>query len=147
MKRLESGFKRAINWNKYESQVTQQARNRYLDFLIDPSFQGVNRLFVLSFEDRREQESYKQYFLPSVEIKDYNVMINGRNLFDEPVKNDLRTYNNIKKIAIGQGDDYTTCCLLDYRHFKKHYKLIAIDVHKQQKLDADSKAIQQVNFN
>ena len=75
-------------------------------------------------------------------MKDYNVLIDGRNFSDQPIKNDLKTYDNIKKIATGQGDDYTTGCLLDYRYFKKYYKLIAIDLSKQQKLDADPKAIQ-----
>ena len=75
-------------------------------------------------------------------MKDYNVLIDGRNFSDQPIKNDLKTYDNIKKIATGQGDDYTTGCLLDYRYFKKCYKLIAIDLSKQQKLDADPKAIQ-----
>ena len=101
MKQLESCFKKkTINWNKYQSKVTQQARNRYLDFLNNPSFQSLNRLFVLSFEDSRVRESYKQYFLPTVEIKDYNVIIDGRNFFDQPVKNDLTIYDNIRKIAI-----------------------------------------------
>ena len=72
-------------------------------------------------------------------------MIDGRNLFDKPLKNDLKTYN-IRKIATGQGDNYTTGCLLDYPYFKKYYKLIALDLSKQQKLDADPKAIQQINF-
>ena len=83
-------------------------------------------LFVLSFENRAIQESYKQYFLPDVEIKDCkDCKIDGRNFFDQPVKIDVRTYENIWKIATGQGDDYTTGCLLQYPYFKKHYKLIA----------------------
>ena len=121
-------------------------QNRYLDFLIDPSFQGVNRLFVLSFKDDDGRQSHKQYYLPTVEIKDYNVMIDGRNFFDQPIKSNLKTYGNIRKIVTGQGDDYTTGCLLDYPYFKIYYKLIAIDLSKQQKLDADPKAIQQINF-
>ena len=100
----------------------------------------------MSFKDDYGRESHKQYCLPTVEIKDYNVLINGRNFFDQPIKNDLKTYDNIRKIATGQGDDYTTGCLLDYPYFKKYYKLIAIDLSKQQKLDADPKAIQQINF-
>ena len=80
LKQLESGFKRTVNWNKYQSKATQQILNRNLDFLIDTSFQGANRLFVLSFEDRRVRESYKQYFLLTVEVKDYNVVIDGSNL-------------------------------------------------------------------
>ena len=77
-----------------------------------------------------------------MEIKDYNVVINGRYFFDKPIRNDLKTYDNIRKIAVGQGDGYTTGCLLDYPHCKKYYKLIALDLSKQQKLDADPKAIQ-----
>ena len=73
-------------------------------------------------------------------------MIDGKNFFDQPVKNDKVTYENIRKITIGQGDDYTTGCLLDYTYFKKYYKMIAIDLNKQQHLDADPKAIQQINF-
>ena len=72
-------------------------------------------------------------------------MIDGRNLFDQTEKNNLRTYN-IYKIATGQGDDYTTGNVLDYPNFTKYYKLIAIDLSKQQKLDADPKVIQQINF-
>ena len=89
---------------------------------------------------------YTKYFLPTVEITDYNVIIDGRNFFNKPVRNDLRTYDNIRKITIGQCDDYTTDCLLDYPDFKKYCKLIAIDLSKQQKLDSDPKAIQQSNF-
>ena len=73
-------------------------------------------------------------------------MINGRNFPDQPVKTDLKTYDNFRKIPISQGDDYATSCLLDYPYFKKYYKLIAIDLSKQQKLDADPKTIQQINF-
>ena len=73
-------------------------------------------------------------------------MIDGKNFFDQPINSDLKTYENIRKIATGQGDDYTTGCLLDYSYFKDHYKMIAIDLSKQQALDADPRAIQQINF-
>ena len=86
LKRLESGFKRTINWNKYHSKKSSQAQNRYLNVLIDPSFQVVNRIFVSSFEGDDGQKSYKQYYLPTVKIKDYNVVIDGRNFFDQPMK-------------------------------------------------------------
>ena len=82
---LNSGFKRKINWNKYQSKRTTQAQNPYLDFLIDPSFQGVNSLFVLLFEDINVQDSYKRYFIPTTEMKDYNVMIDAKIFFDQPV--------------------------------------------------------------
>ena len=84
----------------------------------------------MSFKDDDGRETHKRYYLPTVEIKDFNVMIDGRNFFDQPIKNDLRTYNNIRKIATGQGDDYTIGCLLDYPYFKKYYKLITIYLSK-----------------
>ena len=146
LQQLKSGFKRTINWNKYQSDPKTYAQNRYLNHLVDPSFQGVNKLFVLSFENENDRTSHSTYYLPKVEIKDYNVMIDGKNFFDQPVKNDKVTYENIRKIATGQGDDYTTGCLLDYSYFKENYKMIAIDLSKQQILDADPIAIQQINF-
>ena len=111
--------------------------------LIDPSFQGTNRLFVLSFENDAHQRSYKRYFLPTVEIKDCNVMIDGKNIWHMKT---LITYENIRKIATGQGDNYTTGCLLEYNYFKIYYRMIAIDLNKLQALDPDPKAIQQINF-
>ena len=141
---LKSGFKRTISWNKYLSKPELLAQNENLNHLIEPSFQGVNRLFVLAFENDMQRTSSKRYFLPNVVIKNYNVTIDGKNFFDQPIKN--KTYENIRKIATGQGDDYTTGCLLDYSYFKENYKMIAIDLSKQQALDADPRAIQQINF-
>ena len=92
LKQLKSVFKRTINCNKYLVKITNQAWNRHLDYLIDPSFQEVNRLFVLSFEDDDGRESHEQYYLATLEIKYDNVMVDGRNLFDQPVKNDFETY-------------------------------------------------------
>ena len=74
-------------------------------------------------------------------------MINGENFFDQPVKDNKVIYGNIRKIATGQGDDYTTACLLDYPYFKDTYKMIEVDLSKQQELDADPRTIQQINFN
>ena len=122
------------------------ARNQNLGYLIEPSFQGVNRLFVLAVENDEQRASNKIYYIPNVEIKDYNVMIDEKNFFDQPVKNDKVTYENIRKVTIGHGDDYTTDCLLDYTYLKKYYKMIALDLFKQQVLDADPKAIQQIYF-
>ena len=146
LEQLKSGFKRTIKQNKYESSIKTFARNRYLNYLINPSFQGVNRLFVLSFENEDQRKSHSSYYLPKVEIKNYNVMIDGSNLFDQPINSMTKTYENIRGIAAGQGDDYTTGCLLDYSYFKENYKLIAIDLSKQQALDADPTTIQRINF-
>ena len=81
--------------------------------------------------------SRKRYYIPDVEIKDYNVMIDGENFLDQPINNMFKTYENIRKITAGLGDDYTTGCLLDDTYFKKYYKMIAVDSSKQQALDAD----------
>ena len=144
---LKSGFKRVINWNKYLSKPELLAQNPNLNHLVEPSFRGINRLFVLAFEDDDDDRTaHNSYYLPTVEIKDYNIMINGENFFDQPIKNNKVTYDNIRKIAIGQGDDYTTGCLLDYSYFVDTYKMIAVDLSKQQALDADPRAIQQINF-
>ena len=117
-----------------------------MSYLTDPSFHGVNRLFVLPFENETDREVHTKYYLPNVEIKDCNVIIDGINLFDKPIKNNLKTYDNIRTISTGQRDDYLTGCLLDYTCFKEHYKVIAIYLSKQKKLDADPKATQQINF-
>ena len=137
----KSGFKRTISWNKYVSKPALLAKNQNLNPLIELSFQRVNRLFFLAFEQDAQRTSNKRYYIPNVKIKDYNVMIDGKNFFDQPVKNDKVIYKNIKRCATGQGDDYTTDCLLDYTYFKKYYKMIAIDLSKQQALVGDPKAI------
>ena len=116
---LGSDFNRTVNWNKYQSKISTERPDEYLDYLIDPSFQGVNSLFVLSFENKTHQISYNQYFLPTIEIKDYNVMIGVKNFFDQPVKNNLKTYDSIRKFS---------GCLLDYNYFKDYSKKIAIDL-------------------
>ena len=82
---LKSGLKITINWKKYQSKVSIQARNQYLDYLIDPRFEGLNTLFLLLFENNAHRTSYKGYFLTTVEMKDFNVMIVGKNFFDQPV--------------------------------------------------------------
>ena len=105
--------------------------HQYRGCLIDPSFQRVNRHFVLSFENSTDRTVHTNYYPPTVEMYDYNVMIDGQNFFDHPVNTDLRTYNNIQKIAIGQKDDYIAGCLLDYNYFNNYYKMIAIDLSKQ----------------
>ena len=147
LQQLKSGFKRVINWSKFLSKPELLAQNPNLSHLVEPSFQGVNRLFVLAFENDNDRTSDdEEHYLPTVEIKDYNIVINGEDFFDQPIKNNKVTYDNIRKIATGQGDDYTTGCLLDYPYFADTYKIIAVDLSKQQALDADPRAIQQINF-
>ena len=108
LQQLKSGFKTTINWNKHQTKVSTEGVNQYLDFLIDPSVQGVNTLFVLSFENECDRKVHTGYYLPKVEMKDYSVMIDGKNVLDQPVKNNIRTYDNIRKVSSNQRDDFTT---------------------------------------
>ena len=139
---MKSIFKRTIKWNIDQSKVTIQNQKRYLDYFIDLSFQGVNKLFVLLFR-HDTRINCKRYYLLDVEIKDYK---NGKklweNFFDRPVKNNLRTCDTIHKIINDQGDYYTTGLLLNYSYFKKYYKMIATDLSKHQVLYGDLTAMQ-----
>ena len=90
-----------------------QEPNRHLDFFIDPSFQGVNKLFVFSFENKDDRRVSIKYYFPKVERKDYNFMINGKNFFNQPVKKKLKTYDNTRKFATGEANGYTTSYLVD----------------------------------
>ena len=139
-------FKRVINWNKYLSKPALLAQNPNLNYLIEPCFQEVNRHFVLAFEDDAQRKVHSGYYLPNVEIKKYNVMINGENFFDQPIKHNKVTYKNVRKVATGKGDDYTTGCLLDYTYFRDNYKMIAVDLSRQQALGPDPRKLQQINF-
>ena len=130
LEQLTTGFKRTIKLNKWRSEMTNQINNNNLNYLIDPTFTKVNRLFVLSFENENDETSFSKYYVPNVQRKDFNVLISGKSFFDLPIKNDEeKTYEQI--IEMGRNNDYTTGSLLDYEYFWKHYKLIAIDLSKQ----------------
>ena len=92
------------------------------------------------------RNSQRKYYLPRIDLNKYNVIIDGRNFYDNPVESDIEKYRELKKVMIGKGEDYTTGSLLDYNYFKKHYKLVAVDLSKQIELDADLRAIQQIEF-
>ena len=141
---LKSGFKREIIWNKYRSQMTAEAVNNNLNILMDPTFTNVNRLFVLACENADDRQSFSQFYLPNVMVKDYNVIIDKLAFFDLPIKTEEEAYGKI--IDISRNNEYTTGNLLDYDYFKKHYKLIAIDLSKQQVLQENEDLIQQINF-
>ena len=144
LEKLKSGFKKTIKWNKYRSQITIQKNNNNLNYLIDPKFTNVNRLFLLSFErtdDRKDsyRDSFLHYYVPKVQIKDFNVLIDGRSFFDLPVKNEEEAYEKI--IDMSNNNNYTTGNLLDFAYYKKNYRLIAIDLSKQTKIKDHSKLI------
>ena len=119
--------------------MTVQPQNNNLNYLIDSTFTNVDRLFVLSFQRIAEGEttedyrdSFLRYYTPSVEIKDFNVLIDRKNSFELPVKNEEEAYKKI--INMSKNNDYTTGNLLDFAYFKENYRLIAIDLSKQTKL-------------
>ena len=87
----------------------------------------------------------QKYYLPRIDLKKYNVIKDGRNVYDNPIESDTEKYRELKKVMIGKGEDYTTGSLLDYDYFNKH-KLVAVDLSKQKELDADPRAIQQIEF-
>ena len=123
--------------------MTVQSNNNKLNYLIDPTFTEVNRLFILPFKrnsERNRRDSFSHYYVPNVEIKDFNVLIDGKSLFDLPVKNEEVTYEKI--IEMTRNNEYKTGNLLDFAYFKVHYRLIATDLNKQTKL----KDPQQISF-
>ena len=127
------GFQRSIYRNEYKTKEQEENANannfKYIS--LDPSFQGVNRLFVMACNGvggQPTRNGQKKYYLPRIDLNKYNVIIDGRNFYDNPI------------------EEYTTGSLLDYNYFKKHYKLVAVDLSKQKELDADPRAIQQIEF-
>ena len=129
-KLLIEGFKQPIYWNEYkviDNKVVEIAANngeKYIRELLDSSWQRVKRLFVLAYnntagDNQVSTDSSKKNFLSTVKIENYNIEINGRNFYDQPVNDLIKQYDEIRKISTGQGDDYTTGCLLDFAYFEK----------------------------
>ena len=158
VKQLNEGFNRPVYWNKYKVidnklvEIAAANEEKHIRKLPHSSYQGVKRLFVLAYEntagnDQVSDNSFKKYFLPRVKIENYNIEIDGRNFYDQPINELIKQDNEVRKVSIGRGNDYTTGCLLDFCLFgKKNYRLIAADLSKQKALDADSRAIQQIIF-
>ena len=145
------GFQRSIYWNEYKTkgQDKDADANDFKYISLDPSFQGVNRLFVMAYnivDGQPTRSGQQKYYLPRLDLEKYNVIIDGRNFYDNPIESDIEKYRELKKVMIGKGERYTTGSLLDYNYFKKHYKLVAVDLSKQKELDADPRAIQQIEF-
>ena len=150
------GFRRSIYWNEYKTKelvIEDDEANNFKYIALDPSFQGINRLFILAYnklaaanDNQFNRNSKRVYYLPRNDLKKYNVIIDGRHFYDNPIESDIVKYRELKKVMIGKGDDYTTGSLLIYDYFKKHYKLVAVDLSKQKELDVDPRAIQQIEF-
>ena len=145
------GFERSIYWNEYKTkEINENAGPNVLKYVnLDPSFQGVNRLFVMVYnrvDGQPTRNVQQKYYLPRIDLEKYNVIVDGRNFYDNPIESDIEKYRELKKVMIGKGEDYTTGPLLDFNYFDKHYKLVAVDLSKQKELDADPRAIQQIEF-
>ena len=133
LEQLKSWFKRTIKWNKCRSEMTNQTKTNSLNYIINPTFTKVNRLFIFSFENEEHRASFSKYYTLKVEIKDFNVLIDGKSFFDVLVKNKEKASEKI--IEISKNKDYTTGNLLDYNYFSKYYKLIVIVLSKQIELE------------
>ena len=145
------GFQRSIYWNEYKTkEINEDADGNVFKYInLDPSFQGVNRLFVMAYnrvDGQPTRDNRQKYYLPRISLNKYNVIIDGGNFYDKPIESDIEKYRELKKVMIGKGEDYTTGSLLDYNYFDKHYKLVAVDLSKQKELDVDPRAIQQIEF-
>ena len=119
LEQLKTGFKRTIKWKKYRSQMSIEPQNNNLNYLIDPTFTNVNRLFVLSFPRNNNTDSrysFSTYYVPKVKVNDFNVLIDRKSFFDLSVKNDEEAYEKI--IDLSNNSDYTTGNLLDYGYYK-----------------------------
>ena len=150
-KLLSDEFKRSVYWNKYKLIPNKiYNANDYIRELLDASYQGVKRLFVLAYDNTGDNpvtaDSHRRYFLPRIKIENYNIKIDGKSFYDQPINDWIKQYDEVRKVSTGQGDDYTTGCLLDFSYFEKNYRLIAADLIEQKVLDADPTVIQQIIF-
>ena len=132
LENIKQGFKKIIYWNKYRSEITAQIKKNDLDYLIDPAFRNINRLFVLSFKNGNSnltRDFFDKYHMPLVEIKDFNALTDSKLFFDQRVKNKQEAYK--KLIEMSRGDGYTTGNLLDFSYHQNYYKLIGTDLSRQ----------------
>ena len=156
---LSEGFERLVTWNEYKRKidtVTTPAGAAVISstkrILLDSSFQGVSRLFVMSFNNatvKRNSDdvySHRRYYLPRIEIKDYHVLIDGRNFYDQNINDSITIYNELLKLPTGRSEDYSTRCLIDYDWYIKDFNIVAIDLSHQSVLDSGAKVIQQIEF-
>ena len=140
---LKTGITIDFTWRKYRTQFVNQTATNNLNYLTDPTFSNGNRLFVLAFPNEKDRKKFSKYYTPTIEIKEYNVVLDGKTPFhDIPIKNKEETYKAITELI--KIDDYATGYLkyLNFKYFCDYYKLIPIDLSKQ-KSDLEN---QQINF-
>ena len=156
---LSEGFERLVTWNKYKSKigtvatVTAEGRNTNTKrIVLDTSFQGVSRLFVTGFDNNSvkrnsdDAQSHKKYYLRRIEIKNYNVLIDGRNFHDQNVNDSITRYTELLQFTTERLEDYSTRSLIDYNYYNKDYNIATIDLSHQSVHNSYPKAIQQIEF-
>ena len=127
------GFQKFIYWNEYKTkEINENADANVFKYInLDPSFQGVNRLFVMAYNGENVQPTrngQQKYYLPRIDLEKYNVIIDGRNFYDNPIESDIEKYRELKKVMIGKGEDYTTGSLLDFKILLDFVRLVAVDL-------------------
>ena len=140
---LKQGFRRTVSWNKYRSEITTQPKNNNLDYMIDPTFRNIKSLFVLSFkngDDDPTRNSFDEYYMTPVEIKDFNVLIHNKLFFDQRVKNKQEVYEKLVKMS--KNNDCTTGNLLDYLYHQNYHKVIDMYLSRQ----TNTAIPQRINF-
>ena len=137
-KLLSKGFERTVVWNEYKIKIKRvtipQNDNMFRGTTLDVSFQGVSKLFAAAYEtdaieiSAHTEESRRRYYIPRTEIKDYNVLIDGRNFYGQNVNSSIVRYNELLKMTTGRSEDYSTGCLLDYNYYIKDFNIVGIDL-------------------
>ena len=146
-KLFSKGFERSVYWNECRTKSENKNTANEYRYFLESNYLDYNRLFVLVYknqDDNAKRFETRRYYLPKGIIDNYNIVINGKIFYDQPIDSDIKRYEEISKLTTGQGEDYTTACLLDYDYIKNHYRLIAVDLNRQNESEADPKAIQQI---
>ena len=156
---LSEGFERLVTWNECKSKIdtvttvaAEGGNTNTKRIVLDTSFQGENRLFAMGFDNNTvkrntaDQNSHKRYYLPRIEIKDYNALTDGRNFFNQNVNASITRYTELLKLTTGRSEGYSTGCLIDYDWYLKDFNIVAIDLSHQSVLSSDPKVIQQIEF-
>ena len=148
-KLLSKGFERSVYWNEYKTKSQNKNTTNEFRYFLESNFVEVNRFFVLVYtnhgKNAKRFETLK-YYLPKGIVKNCNLIINGKDFYDQPIDSDIKQNEQFRKLTTVLGEDYTTGCLLDYDYIKNRYRLLAVDLSRQKELDADPKAIQQIEF-
>ena len=156
---LSKGFESLVTWNEYKSKIetvttvpAEGGNTNTKTILLDSSFGGVSRLFVMGFNNdsvkrnTADIRSHRRYYLHRIEIKDYNGLIDGRNHYDQSINDSVTRYTELLKFTTGRSEGYSTGCLLDYDWYLKDFNIAAVDLSHQSVLNSDPEVIQQIEF-